>query len=328
MSDAEALLRAIRLHPEADAPRLIFADWLDEHAGSVRRCSGTHSHSGKRVPLISGGFRWDAHGVLHCDDPRKPHHHCDEKCTVSDGRAELAELIRVQVELARHTHGWKPENLKCVDIYLDPQNDESQRWKHKLHEMQARESALLAQHGREWARVPWAGGDAFYAFSDQGQATPHFARGFVSRVEVPSLSWVMERVAAKCNRCGGKGWYSFRGAEFGYEEEWCAECNRTGTVQVWRVTDWALAVARVHPVQRWECADREPHLNIGGYRWYDEDQHYTLDEDGQRAELPNLVLKAIAARSKFVSFDTPDQARVALARALGDAVRAAAEVQP
>jgi hypothetical protein len=35
------------------------------------------------------------------------------------------------------------------------------------------------------------------------------------------------------------------------------------------------------------------------------------------------VLKAIAARSKFVSFDTPDQARVALARALGDAVRAA-----
>ena len=86
---------------------------------------------------------------------------------------------------------------------------------------------------------------------------------------------------------------------------------------------WALAIARVHPVQRWECADREPHLNIGGYRWYDEDQHYTLDEDGQRAELPNLVLKAIAARSKFVSFDTPDQARVALARALGDAVRAA-----
>ena len=344
MSDAEALLRAIRLHPEADAPRLIFADWLDEHAGSVRRCSGTHSHSGKRVPLISGGFRWDAHGVLHCDDPRKPHHHCDEKCTVSDGRAELAELIRVQVELARHTHGWKPENLKCVDIYLDPQNDESQRWKHKLHEMQARESALLAQHGREWARVPcekcggrpdrpeWRctacqiTGDAMMRRGpNNGQAIPHFARGFVERVEVPALSWVMERVEVECGQCDGQGELE---TGSGMIRE-CPSCNGTGRLaEPWRVTDWALAVARVHPVQRWECADREPHLNIGGYRWYDEDQHYTLDEDGQRAELPNLVLKAIAARSKFVSFDTPDQARVALARALGDAVRAAAEVQP
>ncbi|MFM8275159.1 MAG: TIGR02996 domain-containing protein [Gemmata sp.] len=32
MTDAEALLRAIFEHPDEDTPRLVFADWLDEHA--------------------------------------------------------------------------------------------------------------------------------------------------------------------------------------------------------------------------------------------------------------------------------------------------------
>ena len=31
MSDREALLAAIRMHPDEDTPRLVFADWLDEH---------------------------------------------------------------------------------------------------------------------------------------------------------------------------------------------------------------------------------------------------------------------------------------------------------
>lgn len=36
MSDREALLAAIRLHPDEDTPRLVFADWLDEHGESER----------------------------------------------------------------------------------------------------------------------------------------------------------------------------------------------------------------------------------------------------------------------------------------------------
>jgi uncharacterized protein (TIGR02996 family) len=36
MSDEDALLNAIALHPDEDTPRLMFADWLDEHGCSVR----------------------------------------------------------------------------------------------------------------------------------------------------------------------------------------------------------------------------------------------------------------------------------------------------
>jgi uncharacterized protein (TIGR02996 family) len=36
MSDADALLAAIRAAPDDDAPRLIYADWLDEHGQSER----------------------------------------------------------------------------------------------------------------------------------------------------------------------------------------------------------------------------------------------------------------------------------------------------
>ena len=36
MSDAEALLRAILDAPEDDAPRLVYADWLDEHGDDAR----------------------------------------------------------------------------------------------------------------------------------------------------------------------------------------------------------------------------------------------------------------------------------------------------
>jgi uncharacterized protein (TIGR02996 family) len=36
MSDEEALLAAIAAHPEEDTPRLVFADWLDEHGRHAR----------------------------------------------------------------------------------------------------------------------------------------------------------------------------------------------------------------------------------------------------------------------------------------------------
>src|SRR5215216_4626617 len=36
MSDAAALLAAIRAAPDDDAPRLVYADWLDEHGQPER----------------------------------------------------------------------------------------------------------------------------------------------------------------------------------------------------------------------------------------------------------------------------------------------------
>src|SRR5215831_15748339 len=36
MSDEDALLAAIAAHPDEDTPRLVFADWLDEHDRHIR----------------------------------------------------------------------------------------------------------------------------------------------------------------------------------------------------------------------------------------------------------------------------------------------------
>jgi uncharacterized protein (TIGR02996 family) len=34
MTDGDALLRAVLVDPTDDAPRLVYADWLDERAGT------------------------------------------------------------------------------------------------------------------------------------------------------------------------------------------------------------------------------------------------------------------------------------------------------
>jgi uncharacterized protein (TIGR02996 family) len=83
-SDGDNLLRAILDAPEDDAPRLVYADWLDEHAGPVA-CD----YCGGRDQCPKGDGTFDEH--WHC--PR-----CDGK---SNGYAERAEFIRVQCRLAQ-----------------------------------------------------------------------------------------------------------------------------------------------------------------------------------------------------------------------------------
>ncbi|AMV24577.1 hypothetical protein VT84_09290 [Gemmata sp. SH-PL17] len=70
MSEHDALLAAILGAPDDDTPRLVYADWLQENAGTVKVC-----------------------GDL-------PPHNC-WKCFVPDGREVRAEFIRVQCQIAR-----------------------------------------------------------------------------------------------------------------------------------------------------------------------------------------------------------------------------------
>ena len=84
-TDTEAaLLAAIRENPGEDAPRLVYADGLEENAGTVAcgRCwSGWVMRTDGRM------------GADQCRD-------CHGEGRVSDGRKEWAEFIRVQCELA------------------------------------------------------------------------------------------------------------------------------------------------------------------------------------------------------------------------------------
>lgn len=57
MSDREALLATIRARPEEDTPRLVFADWLDEHGESERAALIRYSCSPKFANRRSAEFR-------------------------------------------------------------------------------------------------------------------------------------------------------------------------------------------------------------------------------------------------------------------------------
>jgi len=88
VSDEADFLRAICLHPDDDAPRLIFADWLDENERETEcDCEGGGIDSGGETP-------WGTPIVVKC-------HHCDGKGVVSSSHAERAEFIRLGCRLER-----------------------------------------------------------------------------------------------------------------------------------------------------------------------------------------------------------------------------------
>ena len=91
--EQEAFLAAIREVPECDTRRLAFADWLDEHAGTVECETCKRPPDAKNwVPghiFVGWGHGW------------QPCPKCNGSGRVPDGSAARAEFIRVQVELAR-----------------------------------------------------------------------------------------------------------------------------------------------------------------------------------------------------------------------------------
>ncbi len=66
------------------------------------------------------------------------------------GDTARAEFIRVQLKLSELLQGWKPENLDCLDLYLDPDDADDQEWKHRVWALWKRERELLDRHVGAW----------------------------------------------------------------------------------------------------------------------------------------------------------------------------------
>jgi uncharacterized protein (TIGR02996 family) len=83
-------LAYIIAHPDDDAPRLVYADWLQEHANHKEclECKGTG------IYVIPAVIDMDSDAELR-------HGPCNGTGRISNGFAERAEFIRVQCELAR-----------------------------------------------------------------------------------------------------------------------------------------------------------------------------------------------------------------------------------
>jgi uncharacterized protein (TIGR02996 family) len=101
MTDAAAFIAAICADPSDDAPRLIYADWLDENAGEVP-CRATGCNNGRvlrqnyehvKNRLLPAAF--DCEGVPLF---REKCSACNGTSRVSNGVAERASMIRCHIQ--------------------------------------------------------------------------------------------------------------------------------------------------------------------------------------------------------------------------------------
>ncbi len=202
MTDEDAFIRSICLSPEDDAPRGVFADWLDEHAGDAE-CDNCHGYGQKRE-FYGPDDNYDS---MEC-------HPCFGTGRISNGFAERAEFIRTQLEAERL------DRIVTSGIYTPgpPSNapDTSKEFA-RLCELRKRERELLLRHRDAWFRPPVEGlvsvvwnhpavewmrpedveGTAAGSGEDVWSAT--FRRGFVDQVECSTKNftgacgWMFER---------------------------------------------------------------------------------------------------------------------------------------
>lgn len=183
MTDRAALLAAVCDRPDDDTPRLAYADWLDDHAGAVACPAGCNRGAVYTNALDSAtGTAWVGYpGGAECRT-------CAGRGWVSDGLAERAEFIRVQVELARCECN-KINRLRCCRQRLDREWDLFDRYKG------------LWFGGETWATlhcgaiVPTPPG----GIASEVQAVVR--RGFVEEVRCPLVAWV----GGACPTCQGEG---------------------------------------------------------------------------------------------------------------------------
>jgi uncharacterized protein (TIGR02996 family) len=286
MTDAEqAFLADIRSRPEDDAPRLQYADWLEENGRDVPcvRCHGSGVHAlSKRLGVTQPTWGHEC-GV------------CRGSGRVSDGRREQAEFIAVQCELARtpetrtynrlatpqEWHSLRPDErqgMRFVDdgphkvgvLYYPGINPDWQR-------LRAREVELF-KSASDWFRLPPPASWCLTCRpeSETMRENPNrpwavVRRGFVDEVRLATAVLT----GGPCPRCGdgpepgrihrhganGPGYYPCPGCT----DEDNGERRGSG-----RTPGIAAALGATCPgLGRVVLTDREPYNGHERYSWWD-----------------------------------------------------------
>ena len=318
-ADDLAFLAAVCAAPDDDTPRLVYADWLEEHAERVECCRGCRfvALAGQHcVYDQSGDGSWSWNLCVGCRGTG----------LVSDGRAERAELIRVQCELAagveclmpsvgmREAGSGKP--LACWQVRQRNKRD-CLPWCaacERLADLRARELELfrgMVHAGRASFGLP----KSFVTTLDQINPDVPTAitfpvafvrRGFVDEVRCTMAAWC----GGECERCVDQPGWAFVGNRL----RRCPTCKGTG-----RTPSIAGDVVRAAPTVTRVVTDAEPYWNGAGYCWYDASRPPPYNVPVS-ANLPRPVFDGVkgwvAGRSRWKGFPKRDAALDALSAAL------------
>jgi hypothetical protein len=321
-----ALIEACRLHPEEDTPRLMYADWLDENAGLVAcgDCAGRGFV--KKYLDVIGADKFvvpDDFGYEGVPLKKVACPHCSGSCTVTDDKAAKAELIRVQVALAKiqprkcHLHckaEGPPGPVWCTNCCHDPKccncDLAEERWP-----LTQQQNALIDAHphwrpvcpvceGEKLVCEKQNGGWACVDCSGDGHIGT-FTRGFIEELPV-QWEWV-----AQCPDCTEGRW---RNGSDGV----CRTCDadlRTQPIP-YEPTEWAKSVVASHPLVRLSLIGKEPHewANSGSGIWHWYHSRQTINDP---TSIPTMIYKRLKSRT----FDSAELAIAAQSEALVDWIR-------
>ena len=289
-ADYAALLRGILEEPAADLPRLVLADFLEDHADEP------HHHDYAefvRVGCELAGMTVEKLGKAH----RK----------LVDALAGSASPD-VVLEVAF-------PGRRAADVVLGVAFP-------GRRELVARERELLAANEHLWSR-PWRTKAAVLALRSAGvgccdrsrngdllrchcmgeAADFAWSRGFVGAVTLTLAQFV----GGECGACGGSGRLMIHHRTHGD----CPACSGTG-----RTPGLAAALFGAQPITAVTLSDRLPYWNGFGYCWYSSERVGERYVEMEGAELPGHLFARVDSATNAFGSPSPAAARDALSAAL------------
>lgn len=260
-TEQAGLLRAVLEEPADDAPRLVYADWLDDHATQDQpcpQCGGDGS-----IAALTGRI-----GCMACSTSH------DRRGTGVQGGnsfAEQAEFIRVQCKLAK----W-PDHDKCPECGRKrrfgwqnngvEQNDCSagHEWIANHASLKRRERELFSfQNLKTWGGHSWERNCLTYK-PEFHNLPPDitgglWSRGFIAAVSLP----LAVLCGGECEGCDGVG------DDAGRMEQYtvCPTCSGTG-----RTPGIARDLFRLHPITAVRLTDAVLLEVNGGVCWVNDNE--------------------------------------------------------
>lgn len=280
------LAAAINDRLDDDTPRLAAADWLDENSETVPCPRCTLDKPPRNPPGLAYRQIGNYIRFASCD-------HCRGSGSVSDGRAEYGEFIRVQVELARTP-------CKCQDCAgLDPDIPIHLRSK-RLTDLRERERELWNFGLRgTWVDTLYPPFECILCIGEETVSRERasdpilvVARGFPS---VARLSLAALVGGEPCGRCGGGGDIGVEDGLPGLREETCPACSGTGrTPGLGKQLGAVIGLTGITLTNVADCLEQRGHTCY----WRDD---VIFDHD------PRLPA-AICPREEFASIDAAHRA--------------------